>query len=299
MRVLVAGGGIGGLATALSLHEAGIEVEVVESARAASRPTARASTSSRTPSASSPSSASARSSRPPGSRRRSSSTTTASAAASTASRAGSPPATAGRSSRSTAASCRCCCCAPSTSASGRTRHVRAGLRALRAACRRRRAPGARPRDGARCARSRPTCSSAPTGSTRRSARSCIPDEGAGRWSGVGMWRGVSEAEPFLSGRTMIMAGSNRREKFVAYPIRGRDGRRLVNWVAEVRVAPDDADRRRARLEARRATPRPCSSTSRLGLRLARRAGAHRRARRRSSSTRWSTATRCADWAPGA
>ncbi len=67
-----------------------------------------------------------------------------------------------------------------------------------------------------------------------------PDEGAARWSGVGMWRGVSEAEPFGSGRTMIMAGSNRREKFVAYPIRGRDGRRLVNWVAEVRLAPEDA-----------------------------------------------------------
>ena len=67
-----------------------------------------------------------------------------------------------------------------------------------------------------------------------------PGEGAARWSGVGMWRGVGEAEPFGSGRTMIMAGSNRSEKFVAYPIRGRDGRRLVNWVAEVRLAPEDA-----------------------------------------------------------
>jgi 2-polyprenyl-6-methoxyphenol hydroxylase-like FAD-dependent oxidoreductase len=67
-----------------------------------------------------------------------------------------------------------------------------------------------------------------------------PDEGAARWSGIAMWRGISEAEPFGSGRTMIMAGSNRCAKFVAYPIRGRDGRRLVNWVAEVRVAPDGA-----------------------------------------------------------
>ena len=67
-----------------------------------------------------------------------------------------------------------------------------------------------------------------------------PGEGPARWSGVGMWRGVSEAEPFGSGRTMIMAGSNRSEKFVAYPIRARDGRRIVNWVAEVRLAPDDA-----------------------------------------------------------
>jgi 2-polyprenyl-6-methoxyphenol hydroxylase-like FAD-dependent oxidoreductase len=67
-----------------------------------------------------------------------------------------------------------------------------------------------------------------------------PDEGPARWSGIAMWRGVAEAEPFGSGRTMVMAGSNRCAKFVAYPIRGSDGRRLVNWVAEVRVAPDDA-----------------------------------------------------------
>ncbi len=67
-----------------------------------------------------------------------------------------------------------------------------------------------------------------------------PDEGPASWSGIGMWRGVAAAEPFGSGRTMIMAGSNRSEKFVAYPIRGHDGRRLVNWVAEVRVAPDGA-----------------------------------------------------------
>jgi 5-methylphenazine-1-carboxylate 1-monooxygenase len=54
-----------------------------------------------------------------------------------------------------------------------------------------------------------------------------------------MWRGVSEAEPFLTGRTMIMAGSNSRTKFVAYPISTGGGRALINWVAEVRLAPGD------------------------------------------------------------
>ncbi len=64
-----------------------------------------------------------------------------------------------------------------------------------------------------------------------------PGEGQPRWSGVGMWRGVCETSPFLGGRTMIMAGSNRRTKFVAYPIGERDGRARVNWVAEVTAAP--------------------------------------------------------------
>jgi 2-polyprenyl-6-methoxyphenol hydroxylase-like FAD-dependent oxidoreductase len=65
-----------------------------------------------------------------------------------------------------------------------------------------------------------------------------PDEGPPRWNGIVMWRGVTEAEPFLGGRTMIMAGSNQRAKFVAYPISRateQRGRSMVNWVAEVRT----------------------------------------------------------------
>ena len=67
-----------------------------------------------------------------------------------------------------------------------------------------------------------------------------PGEGPPRWEAIAMWRGVSEAEPFLGGRSMIMAGSNTSAKFVAYPIGTRAGRALVNWVAEVRLAHDDA-----------------------------------------------------------
>jgi 5-methylphenazine-1-carboxylate 1-monooxygenase len=64
-----------------------------------------------------------------------------------------------------------------------------------------------------------------------------PGEGAPLWNGIHMWRGISEAEPFLTGRSMIMAGSNLRVKFVAYPISRtaeERGRAAVNWVAEVR-----------------------------------------------------------------
>lgn len=65
-----------------------------------------------------------------------------------------------------------------------------------------------------------------------------PEEGRPLWNGIRMWRGVSEIRPFLDGRTMVLAGSNRAAKFVMYPISGgahRRGRALVNWVAEVRV----------------------------------------------------------------
>jgi 2-polyprenyl-6-methoxyphenol hydroxylase-like FAD-dependent oxidoreductase len=67
-----------------------------------------------------------------------------------------------------------------------------------------------------------------------------PGEGPPAWNGVQMWRGASAAVPFGSERTMIMAGSNRRAKFVAYPIARSAGPAQVNWVAEVRIAPPGA-----------------------------------------------------------
>ncbi|GAA5062782.1 2-polyprenyl-6-methoxyphenol hydroxylase-like FAD-dependent oxidoreductase [Thermocatellispora tengchongensis] len=60
-----------------------------------------------------------------------------------------------------------------------------------------------------------------------------------RWSGIRMWRGVTERDPYLDGATLLVAGSNAAAKFVAYPIcaeaRAR-GRASMNWVAEVRMA---------------------------------------------------------------
>ena len=44
-----------------------------------------------------------------------------------------------------------------------------------------------------------------------------PDEGPPIWNGAILWRGITRASPFLTGRSMIMAG-HEFQKFVAYPI---------------------------------------------------------------------------------
>jgi 5-methylphenazine-1-carboxylate 1-monooxygenase len=66
-----------------------------------------------------------------------------------------------------------------------------------------------------------------------------------------MWRGMTEAVPFLTGRTVAIAGTNAALKFVAYPVSrraGRRGRALINWVAEA-MLPAVALDRDARLRA--------------------------------------------------
>lgn len=61
-----------------------------------------------------------------------------------------------------------------------------------------------------------------------------------RFGGRMLWRAVTEAGPYLDGRTMFMAG-HQDQKFVAYPISEtarQRGRSLINWIAELRVAPE-------------------------------------------------------------
>lgn len=65
-----------------------------------------------------------------------------------------------------------------------------------------------------------------------------PDEGPPRWNGITMWRGVTVAKPFLSGRTMILVGYLDR-RMVIYPISKRHeerGEALINWVAMFKTA---------------------------------------------------------------
>ncbi|MGE7981570.1 flavin-dependent oxidoreductase [Solibacillus sp. NPDC093137] len=72
-----------------------------------------------------------------------------------------------------------------------------------------------------------------------------PNEGLPKYSGRILWRGITEATPYLTGRSMIMAGY-QDQKFVAYPIcpdTAAQGSSLVNWIAELNVEtmPDRAD----------------------------------------------------------
>ncbi|MQA10230.1 MAG: NAD(P)-binding protein [Pseudonocardiaceae bacterium] len=58
----------------------------------------------------------------------------------------------------------------------------------------------------------------------------FPAEGPPRWNGVMMWRGATDWPAFGTGRSMIIAGGNTA-KFVVYPIaEGRThGTKLTNW----------------------------------------------------------------------
>ena len=70
-------------------------------------------------------------------------------------------------------------------------------------------------------------------------RQHYPDEGPPRWNGALLWRGIAEIDPVLDGRTMIWAG-HPDQKFVGYPIADlQDGRQAFNFVAELRRPDSD------------------------------------------------------------
>ena len=75
-----------------------------------------------------------------------------------------------------------------------------------------------------------------------------PTEGSPRWNQCVMWRGTSRVDnDFLDARTVIFAG-HHDQRFMAYPIRNHDGEVILNWIATMRVggsdlAPEDWNRR--------------------------------------------------------
>jgi 2-polyprenyl-6-methoxyphenol hydroxylase-like FAD-dependent oxidoreductase len=75
-------------------------------------------------------------------------------------------------------------------------------------------------------------------------RRLYPDEGPPIWNGAILWRGTARAKPYLTGRSMIMAG-HEFQKFVCYPISppDEDGNATINFIAERKFAADHAWRR--------------------------------------------------------
>ncbi|MFF2277405.1 flavin-dependent oxidoreductase [Agromyces sp. NPDC058126] len=65
-----------------------------------------------------------------------------------------------------------------------------------------------------------------------------PEDGAPVWSGLVLWRGTATVPSYLDGRTMIMAGDGE-QKFVAYPLAPADGDApgslRLNFIAERRA----------------------------------------------------------------
>jgi 2-polyprenyl-6-methoxyphenol hydroxylase-like FAD-dependent oxidoreductase len=73
-------------------------------------------------------------------------------------------------------------------------------------------------------------------------RMFYPSEATPPFGGRILWRAITEGPPFLTGKTMIMAG-HPDVKFVAYPIcpdTAARGRALINWIAELKVGGDKA-----------------------------------------------------------
>ncbi|GAA1989404.1 flavin-dependent oxidoreductase [Kitasatospora viridis] len=80
-----------------------------------------------------------------------------------------------------------------------------------------------------------------------------PGEGPSNWNGVHMWRGVAEFPHVLGGRSLVVAGGEPGDKFVAYPIADPPepgGNALMNWVLEVRheTAGLELDRSNRRID---------------------------------------------------
>lgn len=64
-----------------------------------------------------------------------------------------------------------------------------------------------------------------------------PDQGDPKWNGIMLWRGACLWEPFLTGRSMVIAGG-MDAKLVLYPIANddrSDGKVLMNWAVAAKM----------------------------------------------------------------
>lgn len=66
-----------------------------------------------------------------------------------------------------------------------------------------------------------------------------PDEGEPQWGGALLWRGTAQAKPFLTGASMVMVGYDGL-RFVSYPISSPNpetGLATINWIANLNFDP--------------------------------------------------------------
>ncbi|MCK9507020.1 MAG: flavin-dependent oxidoreductase [Pigmentiphaga sp.] len=64
-------------------------------------------------------------------------------------------------------------------------------------------------------------------------RQFYPDESVA-FAGINTWRGVTRHAPILTGKSYIRIGSIETGKLVVYPIIDGNGEQLINWTAEIR-----------------------------------------------------------------
>jgi 2-polyprenyl-6-methoxyphenol hydroxylase-like FAD-dependent oxidoreductase len=69
----------------------------------------------------------------------------------------------------------------------------------------------------------------------------FPKEGSARWNGIMLWRGATDWPQFMTGRSMVIAGG-LAAKFVLYPIAEgtRENRKLTNWAVTAKIGPDNS-----------------------------------------------------------
>ncbi len=66
-------------------------------------------------------------------------------------------------------------------------------------------------------------------------RTLAADEGPPKWNGALLWRGTVDHPPLFDGRTMVWAG-HPNQKFISYPILDlADGNQRCNFIAELRT----------------------------------------------------------------